>query len=211
MLEELSGKDGPGRTERQILYSIDRGVGRVGPLFARVSNMEQAVFLGDWRFFAILSELGFSDAPPILGLTERFQPALLGENDRARASSLPLGTDPTRRCGSCRKRGPQRPFKESTTVTTRLSLSAYQRPFTSFNPNSRTTAPTVAVISSPTNPAYSTIWRTSNSQPPINAPTTPIMTFMNRPDRFFMIVPAIQPANPPMAVPIFDNSNPFHK
>jgi hypothetical protein len=85
MLEELPGADGLGRSERQILYSIDRGVTRVGPLFARVSNMEEAAFLGDWSFFRVLSGLAFAEAPLLCGLPEPFRPALLADDDRRKA------------------------------------------------------------------------------------------------------------------------------
>lgn len=87
MLQELPGRDGLSRTERQILYSVDRGVARPGPLFARVLNMEEAAFLGDWSFFATLSGLAFTEVPLITGLPERFEPALL-ENDDARKAFI---------------------------------------------------------------------------------------------------------------------------
>ena len=51
MLEELPGEDGLSRTQRQIVYSINRGVNRPGPLCARVLAMEEAAFWGDAGFF----------------------------------------------------------------------------------------------------------------------------------------------------------------
>lgn len=77
MLQEFPGPDGLSRTERQILYSINRGVDRPGPLFARVLNMEEAAFLGDWSFFSILSGLAFAEVPLVTGLPERFLPSIL--------------------------------------------------------------------------------------------------------------------------------------
>ncbi len=83
--QELPGPDGLSRTERHTLYSIDRGVSRTGMLFARVNNMEEAAFLGDWGFFSILSGLAFCNNPLLEGLPERFKPSLLQDNDRRKA------------------------------------------------------------------------------------------------------------------------------
>ena len=85
-LEELPRHDnGVSRTERQILYSINRGVAKPGPLFARVLNMEDAAFLGDWSFFSILSGLAKCDEPLLTGLPERFVPGLLQDDTRRKA------------------------------------------------------------------------------------------------------------------------------
>lgn len=85
-LEELPRpNDGLSRTERQILYSIDRGVERVGPLFARVLAMEEAAFLGDLPFFRILSELAFARPPLVTGLPEPFSPDLMTDDARRKA------------------------------------------------------------------------------------------------------------------------------
>lgn len=72
-LQELPGKDGLSRTERQILYSLDRGVNRPGMLFAQVLNMEEAAFLGDWSFFKILSALQYCTRPALSGLPQDFK------------------------------------------------------------------------------------------------------------------------------------------
>ena len=84
-LQELPDAHGLTRTERQILYSIDRGLTRPGALFARVLNMEEAAFLGDWGFFSRLTNLAFADVPLITGLTERFEPAMMRNDDRRKA------------------------------------------------------------------------------------------------------------------------------
>lgn len=84
-LQELPGPDGLTRTERQTLYSIDRGVVRPGMLFARVLNMEEAAFMGDRSFFAILSGLAFAAIPLLTGLPERFEPALMAVDERRKA------------------------------------------------------------------------------------------------------------------------------
>jgi len=82
-LEELPGTaDGLTRTERQALYSIGRGVDRIGFLFARVLAMEEAAFLGDLGFFGIVSDLAFARPPLLTGLPERFEPAVVADDDR---------------------------------------------------------------------------------------------------------------------------------
>jgi hypothetical protein len=85
-LEELPGTaDGLTRTERQALYSIGRGVDRIGFLFARVLAMEEAAFLGDLGFFGIVSDLAFARPPLLTGLPERFEPAVVADDDRRKA------------------------------------------------------------------------------------------------------------------------------
>ncbi len=98
-LQELPGTEGLSRTERQILYSINRGVTKPGPLFARVLNMEEAAFLGDWGFFSILSKLAYCKQPLITGLSESFIPSLMQEDERRKAfiqadlTLTPVGAD----------------------------------------------------------------------------------------------------------------------
>ncbi len=85
-LEELPRPgDGLSRTDRQILYSIGRGVDRVGMLFARVLAMEEAAFLGDWSFFRQLSELAFARPPLLVGLPEPFGAAVIDDDARRKA------------------------------------------------------------------------------------------------------------------------------
>lgn len=82
VLQELPDKDGLSRTERQILYSLNRGASRPGILFAQVLNMEEAAFLGDWSFFKILNGLQFCDRPALTGLPQRFQPKMFEDGDQ---------------------------------------------------------------------------------------------------------------------------------
>lgn len=84
-LQELPGPDGLSRTERQIIYSINRGITRTGMLFARVNAMEEATFMGDWGFFALLSNLAFCGSPLLTGLPEKFTPGVLQDTDRRKA------------------------------------------------------------------------------------------------------------------------------
>ena len=76
-LQELPGPDGLSRSERQILYSLNRGANRPGILFAQVLNMEEAAFLGDWSFFKILSGLQFCQRPALTGLPQNFKARIL--------------------------------------------------------------------------------------------------------------------------------------
>ncbi len=78
-LQELPGPDGLSRTQRQILYSLDRGVARPGMLFAQVQNMEEAIFLGDMSFFKILSGLQYCQRPVLTGLPQEFKPQILSD------------------------------------------------------------------------------------------------------------------------------------
>ena len=84
-LQELPGLDGLSRTQRQIIYSLNRGVNRTGMLFARVNNMEEAAFLGDTGFFSILSELEYCKNPLLEGLSETFEPSVLQDTERRKA------------------------------------------------------------------------------------------------------------------------------
>ncbi|VAW17461.1 hypothetical protein MNBD_ALPHA09-481 [hydrothermal vent metagenome] len=84
-LQDLPDANGLTRTERQMLYSIDRGLTLPGVLFARVLNMEEAAFLGDWGFYSRLSNLAFAAVPLITGLTERFEPAVMHDDKRRKA------------------------------------------------------------------------------------------------------------------------------
>ncbi|MCT4656110.1 MAG: DUF1835 domain-containing protein [Cohaesibacter sp.] len=81
-LQELPGPDGLSRTERQILYSLDRGAARPGMLFAQVLNMEEAAFLGDWSFFKILNNLQFCPRPAFTGLPQQFQPKIFSIDEQ---------------------------------------------------------------------------------------------------------------------------------
>ncbi|SNY93669.1 hypothetical protein SAMN04515647_3981 [Cohaesibacter sp. ES.047] len=81
-LQELPGSDGLSRTERQILYSLDRGVTRPGMLFAQVQNMEEAIFLGDLTFFQILSGLQYCQRPALTGLPQDFKARILSNSEQ---------------------------------------------------------------------------------------------------------------------------------
>lgn len=79
-LQELPGTDGLSRTERQLLYSLDRGAARPGMLFAQVQNMEEAIFLGDLSFFQILSGLQYCPRPALSGLPQQFKAKILADD-----------------------------------------------------------------------------------------------------------------------------------
>lgn len=84
-LEELPGLDGLSRTERQIVYSLNRGVNRPGMLFARSQAMESAQFWGDLGFFDILSKLQYCTRPLLEGLPETFSIDMFQESERRKA------------------------------------------------------------------------------------------------------------------------------
>lgn len=91
ILQELPGTDGLSRTERQIIYSLDRGVSRPGMLFAQVLNMEEAAFLGDLSFFRILSGLQYCTRPVLSGLPQKFNTKIFSDgNQRKEFITSPL-------------------------------------------------------------------------------------------------------------------------
>ena len=81
LLEELPGPDGLSRTERQMVYSLNRGVSKAGLLFARCQAMEAAQFWGDLGFFTVLSGLQFCQAPLIGGLPQAFEISLFQDGE----------------------------------------------------------------------------------------------------------------------------------
>jgi len=84
MLEELPGKDGLSRTERQILQTINDGSGQVGPLFGASQKLEDAIFMGDWSFFTRLQNLATSLKPAIYGLgSDGFSPSMSEDERKA--------------------------------------------------------------------------------------------------------------------------------
>jgi hypothetical protein len=75
MLEELPGRDGLSRTERQILGAVAGGITTPPALFVVVQRSEQVAFMGDWSFFGLLDGLALARVPLIQGLNGApFQP-----------------------------------------------------------------------------------------------------------------------------------------
>jgi hypothetical protein len=68
MLEELPGRDGLSRSERQVLSAVGGGITTPPALFVAVQRTEQAAFMGDWSFFGLLDRLGLARVPLIAGL-----------------------------------------------------------------------------------------------------------------------------------------------
>jgi hypothetical protein len=68
MLEELPGRDGVSRSERQILTALFSGISTPPALFVAVQRTEQAVFMGDWSFWGLLDALALARVPLIEGL-----------------------------------------------------------------------------------------------------------------------------------------------
>lgn len=68
-LEELpDARSGLTRSQRQILRAIRSGVTRARELFGACQAQEQASFMGDWSFWALLDELAAGPSPAIDGL-----------------------------------------------------------------------------------------------------------------------------------------------
>ncbi len=68
MLEELPGRDGLSRSERQVLTALASGITTPPALFVAVQRTEQAVFMGDWSFWGLLDGLALARVPLIEGL-----------------------------------------------------------------------------------------------------------------------------------------------
>lgn len=68
-LEELPGPNGLSRTEEAALAAIAAGTAALGRLFGAVLAKEQAAFMGDASFFAMLGALAFAEIPLIAGYT----------------------------------------------------------------------------------------------------------------------------------------------
>jgi hypothetical protein len=67
-LEEFPGLSGLSRTEAFILRSVRRGIADPATLFAAYQDAEEARFMGDWSFYALLDSLASGAAPFIAGL-----------------------------------------------------------------------------------------------------------------------------------------------
>lgn len=67
-LEELPGQNGLTRTETSILAAIERGVREPLRLFPEVLSTEEAAFMGDTSFFAIVDDLLRAPTPLISGV-----------------------------------------------------------------------------------------------------------------------------------------------
>ena len=67
-LEEFPGRSGLSRSESFILTAVQQGVADPAALFAAYQEAEEARFMGDWSFFAILDSLASGAAPFLSGL-----------------------------------------------------------------------------------------------------------------------------------------------
>jgi hypothetical protein len=69
MLEELPGRDGLSRTERQMLATAEAGGSITAlALFVAVQKQEDAEFMGDWSFWRLVDQLALAEEPLIAGL-----------------------------------------------------------------------------------------------------------------------------------------------
>ncbi len=70
--------DGLSRSQRQALQSVAQGPGRNDELFRRAQAREEAPFLGDTAFYAIVEDLRSDPAPLIEGIEGMVVPTALG-------------------------------------------------------------------------------------------------------------------------------------
>ncbi len=64
--------DGLTRTERQLLTLINNGTDTPSALFIENMNLEDALFIGDWRTFSVIEALATSRCPLITPVAGRF-------------------------------------------------------------------------------------------------------------------------------------------
>jgi hypothetical protein len=80
LLEEFpSVRDGLSRSQRNALAAVAQGPGRSDELFRRAQAREEAPFLGDTTFGAILADLRFVSAPLVDGSEGELVPTPLGQ------------------------------------------------------------------------------------------------------------------------------------
>ncbi|MFD0987227.1 DUF1835 domain-containing protein [Methyloligella solikamskensis] len=72
MLEELPGRDGLTRTERQMLQPLYFTELNPPQMFAFSQRQEEAMFMGDWSFWAVLDGLSLCETPLVEGLQNMF-------------------------------------------------------------------------------------------------------------------------------------------
>ncbi|MEG6509664.1 hypothetical protein V6C03_11880 [Methyloligella sp. 2.7D] len=72
MLEELPDQRGLNRTERQMLQPLLTTPLNPPQMFALSQRQEEAMFMGDWSFWALLDGLAFGETPLVEGLENAF-------------------------------------------------------------------------------------------------------------------------------------------
>jgi hypothetical protein len=93
-IEELPGKDGLARSERQILRVVAEGSQEPPAAFPAVQRLEEAAYLGDASFFRYVVRLAGGPAPLLLregdrlGLTDSGRAVLDGREDFVRIGGL---------------------------------------------------------------------------------------------------------------------------
>ncbi|MCP4379815.1 MAG: hypothetical protein GY798_00025, partial [Hyphomicrobiales bacterium] len=87
-LEELPGRNGLSRTEATALAAVANGVSEPLRLFPEVLAREEAAFMGDFSFFAVIDDL-LAAPNPLLAGAERFTD-VADRVERLRSSRLSL-------------------------------------------------------------------------------------------------------------------------
>lgn len=78
LCEEYPGRDGLSRSQRQALESVARGLAKDDELFRRSQAREEASFMSDASFFAVLDELGAGPSAAIEGEEGARTPTAVG-------------------------------------------------------------------------------------------------------------------------------------
>jgi hypothetical protein len=78
LCEEYPGRDGLSRSQRQALEAVSRGPGDKDELFRRAQAREEAAFMGDASFFALLDDLAALPSPAIEQNADDFTATAIG-------------------------------------------------------------------------------------------------------------------------------------
>jgi hypothetical protein len=78
LCEEYPGRDGLSRTQRQALEAVARGPAKDDELFRRAQAREEASFMGDAPFVAVLADLAAGPSPAIEGEPGARMPTAVG-------------------------------------------------------------------------------------------------------------------------------------
>jgi hypothetical protein len=116
--------DGLSRSQRQALQSVAQGPARVDELFRRAQAREEAPFLGDTTFYAIVDDLRRSPAPLIEGNEGLMTPTALGRRILAGDADWLLEAPANRWIGGVHVSGANPPRWDDTRGTFKLAEEA---------------------------------------------------------------------------------------
>jgi len=116
--------DGLSRSQRQALQSVAQGPARNDELFRRAQAREEAPFLGDSAFYAIVEDLRSPPAPLIEGSVEMGMPSALGRRVLGGDADWLEAAPADRWIGGVHLRGVRTPRWDDTRGTFRLAEEA---------------------------------------------------------------------------------------